>query len=181
MKQHLLPLILLFIFFKIGESETGIAGTGLGYLPEPGGGDGGHRVVTGGSDEPEVVIAKALQCFSDKHIYRSCEESCRLTESGQLHVAPEYTDTYCNGPCLKETNLVLDCIEDILSHYVFYNHATIKDVKETIKAGCSYGPHRGNFNVAEHIEGDESNAYKLSYPKSILFGLPSLVLVFNLL
>ncbi|CAH1439505.1 unnamed protein product [Lactuca virosa] len=183
MKQSLLPLMLLFlILVKTGESETGIAGTGLGYLPEPDGGNGGHGVVSGGGgDEPEVVIVKALQCFSDKHIYRSCEESCRLTESGQLNVPPGYTDEYCNGPCLKETHLVLNCIDDMLSHYVFYNRATVNDVKETIKAGCSYGPHRGDFNVAEHIEDDESNAYKISYTNSILFGFQSLFVVFTLL
>ena len=79
--------------------------------------------------------------------HRSCEESCRLTERGQLNVPPGYTDEYCNGPCLKETHLVLNCIDDMLSHYVFYNHATVNDVKETIKAGCSYGPHRGNSLV----------------------------------
>lgn len=179
-KQWLLALMLLFIVifcFKSGKAETGIAGTGLGYIPEPGGGarDGGG-VVAGGGDEPEEVIVKALQCFSDKHIYSSCEESYRLTESGQLHVPPEYVDGYCNGPCLKETHLVLNCIDDIFSHFVFYNRATIEDVKKTIKAGCSYGPHRGDFIVAEHIE---SNSYKASHP--ILFSVPPLILVSSLL
>lgn len=157
-----------------GKAETGIAGTGLGYIPEPGA--GARDGVGVGGDEPSEVIVKALQCFSDKHIYSSCEEPYRLTENGQLHVPPEYADEYCNGPCLKETHLVLNCIDDIFSHFVFYNHATIKDVKETIKAGCSYGPHRGDFNVGEHIE---SHSYQLSHP--ILFGVPPLILVCSLL
>lgn len=57
---------------------------------------------------------------------------------------PEYADEYCHGPCLQETYLVLKCVDDILSHFVFYNHATIEDVKETLKIGCSDGPHKGN-------------------------------------
>ncbi|KAI3687666.1 hypothetical protein L1987_81366 [Smallanthus sonchifolius] len=146
----------------------------MGYLPEPDGRAGEDR------DEPEEIVVKALQCFNEKHIYSSCEESYRLTESGQLHVPPEYTDEYCNGPCLQETHLVLNCVDNILTHFIFYNHATIKNVKDTIKVGCSYGPHRGDFNVAEHFEGYESSSYKLSYP-IILFVLPSLVLVFSLL
>lgn len=76
-------------------------------------------------------------------IYSSCKESYRLTESGNLNVPHDYTDQYCNGPCLTETHLVLDCIEGILYHFVFYNKATIKDVRDTIKAGCGYGPERG--------------------------------------
>lgn len=39
----------------------------------------------------------------------------------------------------------------------------------------------GDFNVAEHIEDDESNAYKISYTNSILFGFQSLFVVFTLL
>ncbi|KAI3822360.1 hypothetical protein L1987_09949 [Smallanthus sonchifolius] len=148
------------------KSETGIAGTGMVYLPEPGGRAGEDD----GGDEPEEVVVKALQCFSEKHIYSSCDESYRLTESGQLHVPPEYTDEYCNGPWLQETHLVLTCVDNILSHFIFYNHATIKDVKETIKMGCNYGPHRGDFNVVEHIEGYESSSFKLSYT-IILFSL----------
>lgn len=73
----------------------------------------------------------------------------------------DYTDQYCNGPCLTETHLVLDCIEGILYHFVFYNKATIKDVRDTIKAGCGYGPERGNFDVAEHIELEENSARKI--------------------
>ncbi|KVH90204.1 hypothetical protein Ccrd_007763 [Cynara cardunculus var. scolymus] len=221
-KQWLLAMMLLFIVlfcFKSGKAETGIAGTGIGYIPEPGGG-----ARDSGGDEPEEVIVKALECFSDKHIekdggvrfvgkphlhyefkgymrfdiksknpfilmeilnqlytilkqiYSSCEESYRLTERGQLNVPPEFADEYCNGPCLKETHLVLNCINDILTHFVFYNHATIKDVKETIKVGCGYGPHRGDFNVAEHIE---SNSYQHLHP--ILFGVTSLILLCSLL
>lgn len=57
---------------------------------------------------------------------------------------PEYTDQYCNGPCVYETDLVLKCIEGLLLEFKFYNKATIRDVRDTIKSGCSYGPERGN-------------------------------------
>ncbi|KAK9079538.1 hypothetical protein SSX86_001210 [Deinandra increscens subsp. villosa] len=179
--QWVLALMLLFLVlfcFKLGKSETGIAGTGMGYLPRGGAGDYGSDGDGGGGDDPEEVVVKALQCFSEKHIYSSCGNSYRLTASGQVNVPPEFTDEYCNGPCLQETHLVLNCVDNILSHFTFYNHATIKDVKETIQTGCSYGPHRGDFNVAEHIERDESSSNKLSYPILILFGFLSFILVF---
>lgn len=76
-------------------------------------------------------------------VYSSCEQSYRLTESGNINVPPEHADQYCRGPCFSETNLVLNCIDNILSHFLFYNRASIEDVRETIKAGCSYGPERG--------------------------------------
>ncbi|KAI3459235.1 hypothetical protein Pfo_015898 [Paulownia fortunei] len=125
-----------------GEGETDQ------HFPEPG-------VV---ETDPGLVFDKALECLNDKHIYSSCDEAYRLTENGELNVPPEYTDQYCNGPCLTETHLVLDCINGILKHFVFYNRATLKDVRETIESGCSYGPKRGDFNVAEHIRADEATA-----------------------
>lgn len=60
---------------------------------------------------------------------------------------PEYTDEYCNGPCVSETYLVLNCIEGLVSHYEFYNKATTDEVRETIKSGCSSGPKRGNLQL----------------------------------
>lgn len=76
--------------------------------------------------------------------YRSCEESYRLTQTGNLNVPKEKTDEYCNGPCLTETHLVLNCIDNIFKNFVFYNKATIQDVRDTVQAACSYGPQRGN-------------------------------------
>lgn len=82
---------------------------------------------------------------------------------------PEHVDPYCNGPCLSETHLVLNCIEDITKNFVFYNKATIEDVRDTIKAGCSYGPERGNFDVSEHLQAEQNNAYNTA--NQILLGL----------
>lgn len=156
--------------------QTGIAGTGNGYLPQPGA--GGTAVndepYTGDEGHNPIQIAeKALQCFNDKNIYSSCEEAYRLTQSGNLNVPLEYTDQYCGGPCLSETHHVLDCINGVLSHFLFYNQATVRDVEETIKEGCSYGPKRGDFNVAEHIQ-EYSSAFKSS-SYSFMFGLVLLI------
>ncbi|PWA83546.1 hypothetical protein CTI12_AA167650 [Artemisia annua] len=115
----------------------------------------------------------------DNHIYSNCEESYRLTQSGNLNVPPDYTDQFCGGACLKETDLVLNCINDVLSNFLFFNRATVRAVKDTIKDGCSFGPRRGDFNVAEHIQSYESNSFKFSYP--ILFGLVPLISICLLL
>ncbi|KAJ6357071.1 hypothetical protein OIU78_005038 [Salix suchowensis] len=102
-------------------------------------------------------------------IYSSCENAYRLTETGNLNLPPEYVDPYCSGPCLAETHLVLDCIENIMKNFVFYNKATIQDVRDTIKAGCSYGPERGNFDVSEHLQAENNNACNSA--SQILLGL----------
>lgn len=140
-----------------GGIGGGGGGSGVGGAGGIGGGGGGGG---GGIGDPSQIISKALLCFNDKYIYQSCEESYRLTENGNLDVPPEKTDAFCEGPCMSETNLVLGCIDNIFSHFIFYNRATIEDVKETILAGCGYGPERGNFNVAEHIQNEENQAVK---------------------
>lgn len=120
-------------------------------------------------DDPAQIVAKAVLCFDDKFIYSTCEESYRLTQSGNLNVPPDYTDVYCNGPCLQETYLVLNCIEGILTHFVFYNKATIQDIRDTLQAGCSHTSERGKFNVSEHIEAQKNSAHKALKP--VLLGL----------
>ncbi|GFP85271.1 hypothetical protein PHJA_000670800 [Phtheirospermum japonicum] len=102
-------------------------------------GDGEHYYPQTG-----LVFDKALECLDDRNIYISCEEAYRLTQKGELNVPPEYAEQYCNGPCERETQLVLDCIDGILKYFVFYNKATLRDVRETVEDGCSYGPKRGD-------------------------------------
>ncbi|KAF5737037.1 Glycine-rich family protein putative isoform 2 [Tripterygium wilfordii] len=128
--------------------------------------DGGENVPQVGTvgDDPDQIVAKALLCFNNRYINSSCEESCRLTASGNINVPYGSTDQYCNGPCLTETYLILNCIDDILANFSFYNNATIQDVRDTIKAGCGYGPERGNFNVTEHIQAEEGTAGKAAAP-----------------
>ncbi|KAJ0093199.1 hypothetical protein Patl1_24934 [Pistacia atlantica] len=165
-----------------GVGGTGGVGGGAGGIGGTGGvgGTGGIGGTGGaGGGDPAEIVAKALLCFNDKHIYSNCEESCRLTQSGNINVSPEHVEEYCNGPCLTETHLVLDCIEDVLANFIFYNRATINDIKNTIKAGCGYGPERGDFNVAEHIQAEENSAYKTPY--KILFGLGVMIIARGLL
>ncbi|CAN1281407.1 hypothetical protein LINPERPRIM_LOCUS17722 [Linum perenne] len=112
------------------------------------------------ADDPAQIVARALLCFNDRKIYRSCDEDYRLNESGKLSVPLDQVDAYCSGPCFSETNLVLDCVDEIMENFVFYNSATIEDVKDTMKAGCSDGPERGNFDVSEHLQASESCVVK---------------------
>lgn len=76
-------------------------------------------------------------------IYSSCDEAHRLTQSGELNVPPEYADEYCEGPCLSETKHVLDCMGGILKGFVFYNRATLNNLRDTIESGCGSGPKKG--------------------------------------
>ncbi|KAI4338543.1 hypothetical protein MLD38_023590 [Melastoma candidum] len=111
----------------------------------------------GGIGKPQI-ITKALSCFGDKYIYQCCEESSRLDQSGELHVPPQYVNEYCDGPCQKETNLVLHCLQGIFANFIFYNKATIGIIWDTIHEGCSYGPERGNFDVTKHLQADSALA-----------------------
>ncbi|KAF2289109.1 hypothetical protein GH714_028971 [Hevea brasiliensis] len=138
---------------EVPQTGTGLAGydpfTGAGVVgdePQTGTGVVGDVPETGAGvveDDPAGIVAKALLCFNEKHIYSSCEEAYRLTENGYINVPHEYVEQYCHGPCLSETHLVLNCIEEVMKHFIFYNKATIHDIRDTIKAGCSYGPERG--------------------------------------
>ncbi|XP_043718652.1 uncharacterized protein LOC122666674 [Telopea speciosissima] len=127
-------------------------------------------------DDPAQLVAKALLCFNNQYIYSSCEETCRLNESGNINVSPQATDEYCNGPCLEETNLVLDCIDGILNNFCFYNKATVQDIRATLSAGCGYTSERGNFNVAQHMQdeysshaySDKSHLMRLYLPMSMI-------------
>ncbi|KAJ6322190.1 hypothetical protein OIU77_012125 [Salix suchowensis] len=156
---------------QTGTGSIGGAGS-IGGGPQTGTGSigGGTQTGTGINDaDPPEVVAKALLCFSNKYIYSSCEEAYRLTETGSLNVPPGYADSYCGGPCLSETHLVLSCIESIMGHFVFYNKATVRDIRNTIKAGCSYGPERGNFDVSEHLQYEENHAFMAA--NQILLGI----------
>ncbi|XP_011100800.1 uncharacterized protein LOC105178913 [Sesamum indicum] len=126
-----------------------------------------------------LIFSKALECLSDKYIYSSCDEAHRLTQSGELNVPPEFTDQYCNGPCLTETSHVLDCINGILKQFVFINRATVNDVREAIEGGCSYGPKRGNFNVIEHIQADDATNKIVSKP--VIYALVLMVIGWRML
>ncbi|XP_054807898.1 uncharacterized protein LOC129310085 [Prosopis cineraria] len=136
-----------------GRSGAGFGGGGAGF-----GGGGGGGGAGGGVGDPGKIASEALLCFNDKYIYSRCEESWRLNEKGYLNVPPEKTEEFCEGPCASETSLVLHCIQKIFSDFLFANKATINDVEATVKAGCGYGPERGDFNVVEHIQNYEGSS-----------------------
>lgn len=107
-------------------------------------------------------IAKALSCFDNKIIYVGCEEAYRLNPSGNINIPPEATDVFCSGPCLIETQLMLNCIDNILSNFLFYNKATVQQMRYALNAGCSYSSQRGNFNLGDYTGEEINRGRKLS-------------------
>ncbi|MQL84822.1 hypothetical protein Taro_017347 [Colocasia esculenta] len=97
------------------------------------------------------IVAKALLCFNNATVYKNCDDQFRLTPGGVLNVSRNATDAFCSGPCKAETQLVLRCIDQILSNFQFYNGATIQAVNTTLILACGNGPRRGDFNVTANI------------------------------
>ncbi|XP_068658252.1 uncharacterized protein [Aristolochia californica] len=107
---------------------------------------------------PSQIVTRALYCLNNRLIYKSCQEDYRLTVDGKINVPPEAVDAYCTGPCIDETRVVLNCVDGILSNFIFDNGITTKAVRSTIIAACSDSSERGNFNVAAHILDDDNHA-----------------------
>ncbi|CAA7058814.1 unnamed protein product [Microthlaspi erraticum] len=153
----------------VGGGGTGFGGGGLGSGGSGGGSGGfggGGLGGGGGGDDPPEIVAKALECLNEKHIYRECEETWRLTLNGDLNIPVARTEEFCEGPCFSETHLALDCINDILHHFRFFNRATVYNIRQTLNSGCSYGPERGDFNVLEHLEDEEENGSEMMKSRS---------------
>ncbi|CAA7406100.1 unnamed protein product [Spirodela intermedia] len=110
-------------------------------------------------DRPEEIIFRALACFTDHYIDGRCTENQRLKAQGFLNISREETDAFCAGPCLDETYQVLNCVDDVLDGYRFYNGAAVADVKAAIRRGCSNGRRRGDFSVEEIMNGDHAGYY----------------------
>ncbi|GAB2218670.1 hypothetical protein Drorol1_Dr00001897 [Drosera rotundifolia] len=119
--------------------------------------------------DPGQIVQNALSCFNDQSIYKNCDEAYRLSPSGYLNVPYSATNQFCSGPCLDETYLVLDCIDQTLSNFVFYNRATIEDVRAAVQGGCGQSSRRGDFNVEDYLQGDWSNAVPVLTPHNLLF------------
>ncbi|XP_058212594.1 uncharacterized protein LOC131324596 isoform X2 [Rhododendron vialii] len=200
-----LSLIIVFVFngklgnsvFEVipsnggqsGSQSGGQSGSQSGFGAQSGTQSGSQTGQFGGQiggqaggsvEDPTPIIAKALLCFDDNYVYSSCQESYRLTESGELHVPHEDTNQFCEGPCLTETHLVLNCIGSIMTHFEFYNKATLQDVSDTVKDGCGYGNQRGNFNVAEHVQEENSGGDKITM-RMVAAGFVLMILVQGLL
>ncbi|KAL1536290.1 hypothetical protein AAHA92_28965 [Salvia divinorum] len=135
----------------------------------------------GEGEDRDHVFINALECFNDRNIYSMCDEEYRLSEKGELKVPRECTDQYCQGSCREETNLVLECIQQIFQHFRFYNKATLNDVRETINAACSYGPKRGDFDVAEHERVDEDFSSKLMSSTIVIYAALLMILGWRVL
>ncbi|KAH9306625.1 hypothetical protein KI387_011029, partial [Taxus chinensis] len=110
---------------------------------------------------PPEIVGKALACFN--HVY-TCPPEQRLSPTGTVNVPYKETDEYCNGGCFEGTKEVLTCVDQILSNFVFYNKATIGDIRRTIVEGCSNTDKRGDFNVLERIlASSEANNIRPTY------------------
>ncbi|XP_010544193.1 PREDICTED: uncharacterized protein LOC104816880 [Tarenaya hassleriana] len=101
-------------------------------------------------DGPGILVRRAMFCFNNNLIYRGCNEAMRLDERGELKVPREATDVFCNGPCRAETELVLKCVDSIMSDFVFYNQATPRDIRNALHGGCSSSFARGNFDLRQY-------------------------------
>jgi hypothetical protein len=81
-------------------------------------------------------------------IYSQCAEEFRLNAEGAFHVQRNEVDEYCGGPCLEETNLALECVEEVAAEsFRFSNGASVLAVRQALGTGCSYGPDRGKHAV----------------------------------
>ncbi|MQM03540.1 hypothetical protein Taro_036326 [Colocasia esculenta] len=101
---------------------------------------------------PENLPAKTTSGeLALEHIYKNCQGQYRLTANGTLSVPKNATNFFCNGPCMAETQLVLGCIDGILSNFQFYNGATVQAVNATLLLACGNTTKRGDFNVSKNV------------------------------
>ncbi|KAJ3694068.1 hypothetical protein LUZ60_009548 [Juncus effusus] len=136
------------------------------------------------SDNAVGIVGRALECFNDNYVYSSCQESYRLTAQGAINVPLTATDSYCGGPCLEETNLVLKCIDDIMYNFRFYDGASVRDVRFALSRGCGHSAGRGNFNVLQNLgaRGGNYNGYDdYYYDDAINLAIPKFLLMILLL
>ncbi|OIV95258.1 hypothetical protein TanjilG_26955 [Lupinus angustifolius] len=57
---------------------------------------------------------------------------------------------------------MLNCINNVLSNFLFYNKANVDQIRYVLNAGCSYSTQRGNFNLGEYAGEETNSAQKLS-------------------
>jgi len=111
------------------------------------------------------LFERACHCFDDPNIYSQCAAEFRLNVEGAFHVQRNEVDQYCGGPCLEETQLALQCVEEVATQsFKFSNGASVLAVKQALGTGCSYGPDRGTFEIRERRDcvggADESYYHK---------------------
>ncbi|TKW27826.1 hypothetical protein SEVIR_3G282900v4 [Setaria viridis] len=102
------------------------------------------------SKEAMELFERACHCFDDPNIYGQCAEEFRLNAEGAFHVQRTEVDEYCGGPCLEETKLALQCVEEVAAEsFRFSNGASVLAVRQALGTGCGYGPDRGTFEIRE--------------------------------
>ncbi|XP_057549931.1 uncharacterized protein LOC130828131 [Amaranthus tricolor] len=143
---------------------------------------------SGNAQTTGQILTKALSCFSPNNVYSSCGEEYRLTQSGYLNIPAPATNQFCYGPCLAETHRVLDCVDHSLSNFIFYNKATVNDIRTTLQAACGHTHERGNFNVEEYMQDylqeEWSSANKTPLPNNfftLIFAFSVLILMIKAL
>jgi len=96
-----------------------------------------------------------LAVLNVSKIYVGCDEAYRLNPSGNINIPVEATDLFCSGACLTEAQQVLNCIDDVLSNFIFYNKATVQQMRYALNAGCSFSRQRGQdtsyFPFSTHL------------------------------
>ncbi|KAL0297997.1 UNVERIFIED_CONTAM: hypothetical protein Sangu_3167000 [Sesamum angustifolium] len=71
---------------------------------------------------------------------KRCPEKYWLTDSGWLNVSHDDGVGFCaEGGCAEHTRAVLLCIHHVKRDYSFTNHASVKDLNDTINNGCAQG------------------------------------------
>jgi hypothetical protein len=81
-------------------------------------------------------------------IYAHCAEELRMNAEGAFHVDKDAVDEYCSGPCLDETKLALQCVEEVAAEsFRFSNGASLLAVRQALGTGCGYGPERGTASA----------------------------------
>ncbi|KAL5202372.1 hypothetical protein ABZP36_013324 [Zizania latifolia] len=107
------------------------------------------------------IFEKVCHCFDDHNVYNECKEELRLGVEGAFHVGKASVDEYCEGPCLAETKMALQCVEEVADEgFRFYSGASVPAVRAALSTGCSYTPDRGTFEIRERREcGDEYYSY----------------------
>lgn len=91
----------------------------------------------------KITYSKSINNNMWVQVYSSCSEEYRLTQSGYLNIPAPATNQFCYGPCLAETHRVLDCVDHSLSNFIFYNRATVNDIRATLQAACGHTHERG--------------------------------------
>ncbi|KAK1317375.1 hypothetical protein QJS10_CPA05g00269 [Acorus calamus] len=97
------------------------------------------------AQDPLQIIGKAILCFDNQTVYNDCGKAIRSSINGTVNG----TVVICSKSCLAEAFLILDCVDQILSNFVFYNNMTIPAVKATFKAACN----NINITVATNTSG----------------------------